>query len=52
MAVVDEVDGTCIRAALGNKTMLRIARKQVSWKKDNLRWETEARGYDEADGSS
>ena len=50
MAVVDEIDGTCIRAKLGN-TMLRIARKQVSWKKENLRWETEARTYDEADGN-
>jgi hypothetical protein len=51
MAVVDEIDGTWIRAKLGNKTVLRIARKQVSWKKENLRWETEARAYDEADGN-
>lgn len=49
--MVDEIDGTCIRAKLGNKTMVRIARKQVSWKKENLRWETEARAYDEAEGN-
>jgi hypothetical protein len=31
--------------------MLRIARKQVSWMKENLRWETDARAYDEAAGN-
>ncbi len=51
MAVVDDIDGTYVRVKLGNKTMLRIARKQVSWKKENLRWETEARAYDEGDGN-
>lgn len=51
MAVVDQIDGTCIRVKLGDKTMLRIARKQVSWKKENLRWETEARADDKADGN-
>jgi hypothetical protein len=40
LAVVDEIDGTCIRVKLGNKTMLRIVHKQVSWNKQNLRWET------------
>lgn len=51
IAVVDQIDGTYIRAKLGNKTMLRIARNEVSWKKENLRWETEASAYDEADGN-
>ena len=52
IAVVDQIDGTYIRAKLGNETMLRIARNEVSWKKENLRWETEASAYDEADGRS
>jgi hypothetical protein len=43
-AVVDEIDGTCILAKQGNNTILSIARKQVSWNKQNLRWETDALG--------
>ena len=52
IAVVDEIDATCIRAKLGKKTMLRIALKEVSWKKENQRWETGARAYDEVDGNT
>ncbi len=44
-AVVDKIDGTCIRAKLGNQAILRIDRKQVSWNKQNLRWETDARAH-------
>jgi hypothetical protein len=51
-AVVEEIDGTCIRAKLGNKTVLNIARKQVSWNKQNLRWETDACAYHAVEGSS
>jgi hypothetical protein len=38
-AVVEEIDGTCILAKLGNNTILNIACKQVFWNKQNLRWE-------------
>ena len=38
-AVVEEIDGTCIPAKLGNNTILNIACKQVFWNKQNLRWE-------------
>ena len=50
-AVVDKIEGTCIRAKLGNKAILRIDRKEVSWNKQNLRWETDTRAYYEADGN-
>ena len=51
-AVVEEIDGTRIRAKLGNKTVLNIARKQVSWNKQNLRWETDACAYHAVEGGS
>jgi preprotein translocase subunit YajC len=50
-AVVDKIDGSCIRAKLGDQAILRIDRKQVSWNKQNLRWETDTRAYCEADGN-
>lgn len=48
-AVVNKIDGACIHAKLGNKAILRIDRKHVSWNKQNLRWETDTRAYYEAD---
>ena len=44
-AVVDEIDGRCILAKIGNNTILNIDRKQVSWNKQNLRWESDACAY-------
>jgi preprotein translocase subunit YajC len=39
-ALIREIDSKGIQVVLGNKTIVRIARKRVSWSKQNVRWET------------
>jgi hypothetical protein len=51
IAVVEEFDDACIRAKLGNQ-VVRMAWKQVSWNKQNLRWEIDEREYRTLDGNS
>jgi preprotein translocase subunit YajC len=48
LAVVEQVDGKEVHVALGNRLVLRIARKEIVLNEQNNRWEceaTKARGY-------
>jgi preprotein translocase subunit YajC len=48
IAVVEQVDGKEVHVALGNRLVLRIARKEIVANEQNNRWEceaTKARGY-------
>jgi hypothetical protein len=48
IAVVEQVDGRVVHVALGNRFVLRIARKEIVVNEQNNRWECEAiktRGY-------
>jgi hypothetical protein len=48
IAVVERVDGKDVHVALGNRLVLRIARKEIVMNEQNNRWEcetTKARGY-------
>jgi preprotein translocase subunit YajC len=48
IAVVEQVDGKEVHVALGNRIVLRIARKEIVLNEQNNRWEceaTKARGY-------
>ena len=48
IAVVEQVDGKEVHVALGNRLVLRIARKEIVVNEQNNRWEceaTKARGY-------
>ncbi len=48
IAVVEQVDGKAIQVVLGNRLVLRIARKEIVVNEQNNRWECEAnnaRGY-------
>jgi preprotein translocase subunit YajC len=48
IAVVEQVDGKEVHVALGNRRVLRIARKEIVLNEQNNRWECEAnkaRGY-------
>jgi preprotein translocase subunit YajC len=48
IAVVEQVDGKQVHVALGNRLVLRIARKEIVVNEQNNRWEceaTKARGY-------
>jgi preprotein translocase subunit YajC len=48
IAVVERVDGKEVHVALGNRLVLRIARKEIVVNEQNNRWEceaTKARGY-------
>ncbi len=48
IAVVEQVDAKEVQVALGNKLVLRIARKEIVVNEQNNRWEceaTKARGY-------
>jgi preprotein translocase subunit YajC len=48
IAVVEQVDGKEVQVVLGNKLVLRIARKEIVVNEQNNRWEceaTKARGY-------
>jgi preprotein translocase subunit YajC len=40
IAVVEQVNDGWIQATLWNKSTLRIARKDVAWDDQNMRWET------------
>jgi len=50
-AVIREIDSEWIQVVLGNKTMVRIARKRVFWNKQNVRWETSPHASYEAYGN-
>ena len=39
IAVVEHADETKVEALLGNKTILRMRRKDIAWNRQNLRWE-------------
>ena len=41
IAVVERADEAEIHALLRNRIMLRIARKEIVWDEDNMRWETD-----------
>jgi preprotein translocase subunit YajC len=48
IAVVEQVDGKEVHVVLGNRLVLRIARKKIVVNEQNNRWECEAnkaRGY-------
>jgi len=51
-AVVREIDGEWIQAVLGNKTIIRIARRRVFWNRQNVRWETSTNASYAATGKS
>src|ERR1035441_9585723 len=40
IAVVEQIDGKWIQAAVLGKIALRIARKEIVWDDGNMRWET------------
>lgn len=44
-AVVEEIDHRWIRAVLGDKRVVRIARERVCWNDQNVRWETDTHAY-------
>jgi len=50
-AVIREIDSEWIQVVLGNKAMVRIARKRVFWNKQNVRWETSPPACYEAYGN-
>lgn len=50
IAVVERLNDTSILVKLRHQNTLRIARKQVSWNRQNLRWETDARECCDSDG--
>ena len=55
LAVVEQVDGTEVHVAMGNKLVLRIVRKEIVVNEQNNRWECEAikaRGYQVCDPQS
>jgi hypothetical protein len=39
IAVVEHADETEVEALLGNKTILRMRRKDIAWNLQNVRWE-------------
>ncbi|MGB0108682.1 MAG: hypothetical protein WBP52_09275 [Terriglobales bacterium] len=39
-AVVEHVDDTEVHALLSNRSVLRIARNDIAWDRQNMRWET------------
>jgi hypothetical protein len=41
IAVIEQVDGKEVHAALWNTNMVRIGRKDVVWDEGNMRWETD-----------
>ena len=41
IAVVEHADETEVEALLGNKTILRMRRKDITWSRQNIRWEAE-----------
>jgi hypothetical protein len=43
IALVEQVDGKWIQTVLWNRSMLRIARKDVAWDDQNMRWEANLR---------
>jgi len=49
-AVVEEIDNAWIRAVLGNRSLVRIARRRVFWNQQNVRWETDTHVGYEANG--
>ena len=51
IAVVERLDDTSIMAKLRHQSILRIARRQVSWNRQNVRWEADARACYEAFGN-
>ena len=40
IAVVEHADDTEIHALLRNRSVIRIARKEIVWDERNMRWET------------
>jgi len=44
IAVVEHAGETEVAALLGNKTILRMRRKEIVWNRQNMRWEAEASG--------
>jgi len=42
IAVVEYADDTEVHALLSNRSVLRIARKEIVWDERNMRWETDA----------
>lgn len=46
-AVVEELDSTWIHTLLGNNRRVRIARKHLSWNRQNVRWEASTLMHDE-----
>ena len=52
IAVVEQVNGRWIQVTLWNKSTLRIARKDVAWDEQNMRWETGLHACIEANGKA
>jgi hypothetical protein len=42
IAVVEQADRKWIHAVVWNKCSLMIARKEIGWDEQNMRWETDA----------
>ena len=52
IAVVEHADDTEIHALLRNRSVIRIARKEIVWDERNMRWETSPHACVEANGKA
>ena len=52
IAVVEHADDTEVHALLRNRSTLRIARKQIRWDDQNMRWETSPSASVETNGKA
>jgi hypothetical protein len=50
--VVEHADDTEVHALLRNRSTLRIARKQIRWDDQNMRWETSPSASVETNGKA